>query len=316
MTDKTRPFHAPILRRLLCAGATLCAACPAAAFEPGFPGTATVTSSFQEPLTSYRLPIGPWREGGVEDRLVEGGMEQTAWRIAMPGLSTLALMAPLREQLAHEGWQVIYECETVACGGYDFRYAVALLPEPDMHVDLGDFRYLAASRGDEALSLMVSRSAESGFVQLTRMVPGSLPGAVVESPAPAAPALPAGNLAQVLESQGALALDDLVFASGAAELAAGDYASLAELAAYLAANPARRVALVGHTDASGSLQANVALSRKRAQSVRALLIARYGVAAAQVDAEGVGYLAPRASNLTEEGRTQNRRVEVMLTSTQ
>ena len=40
------------------------------------------------------------------------------------------------------------------------------------------------------------------------------------------------------------------------------------------------------------------------------------ISARQIEAEGVGYLSPRASNLTEEGRTQNRRVEVMMTSTQ
>jgi outer membrane protein OmpA-like peptidoglycan-associated protein len=76
------------------------------------------------------------------------------------------------------------------------------------------------------------------------------------------------------------------------------------------------VAIVGHTDASGGLEANIALSRKRAQAVRNVLIEAFGVPAAQIQAEGVGYLSPRASNLTEAGRTQNRRVEVMLTSTQ
>jgi outer membrane protein OmpA-like peptidoglycan-associated protein len=45
------------------------------------------------------------------------------------------------------------------------------------------------------------------------------------------------------------------------------------------------------------------------------LLTVYGIPAEQVRAEGVGYLAPRASNLTDEGRKKNRRVEVMLTST-
>jgi OOP family OmpA-OmpF porin len=36
---------------------------------------------------------------------------------------------------------------------------------------------------------------------------------------------------------------------------------------------------------------------------------------AQVEAQGVGYLSPRDTNLTDEGRTRNRRVEVILTST-
>ena len=46
------------------------------------------------------------------------------------------------------------------------------------------------------------------------------------------------------------------------------------------------------------------------------LVERHGVDSAQVSYDGVGYLAPRATNLTPEGRTKNRRVEVILTSTQ
>ena len=74
--------------------------------------------------------------------------------------------------------------------------------------------------------------------------------------------------------------------------------------------------LVGHTDAVGGLAANVSLSKRRAESVRAVLISRHGIPAAQVSADGVGPLAPRASNLDAAGQAQNRRVEVFVTSTQ
>ena len=112
-----------------------------------------------------------------------------------------------------------------------------------------------------------------------------------------------------------MALDDLVFASGKAVLEGRDYASLAQLADWLEAHPDRRVTVVGHTDATGALAGNVALSMQRAAAVRDVLVATYGVNAAQVDAQGAGYLAPRDTNQTPEGRQKNRRVEVMLTST-
>jgi OOP family OmpA-OmpF porin len=131
--------------------------------------------------------------------------------------------------------------------------------------------------------------------------------------AAAAPGGPAPGLAAALAQTGAVALDDLTFATGSAQLGPGDFASLRDLAAYLAGNPDRTVALVGHTDASGDLAGNVALSRARAASVRDRLVRDYGAPADRVTAEGVGYLAPRATNLTPEGRTLNRRVEVVLT---
>ena len=83
-----------------------------------------------------------------------------------------------------------------------------------------------------------------------------------------------------------------------------------------ALKPARTVARVGHTDSAGGLDGNIALSKQRAGSVLERLVSDYGVSRLQLEAEGMGYLAPVATNLTEDGRNANRRVEVIITSTQ
>jgi OOP family OmpA-OmpF porin len=123
-------------------------------------------------------------------------------------------------------------------------------------------------------------------------------------------------LAQALDGQGYFILEDLVFQTGSSELGDDAFSSLSTLADYLNANPSRTVALVGHTDSEGSLAGNIALSKKRARSVVKRLISDLGVNKTQLSAEGNGFLSPRASNLTEDGRAQNRRVEVIVTSTQ
>jgi OOP family OmpA-OmpF porin len=288
------------------------------------PAVETVVQS--QPLSSYALPIGPWRDGVVPTRLVEGARTDAAWRVDAAGLTTLQLLAPLRDQLVAAGYSIIWECETQACGGFDFRFAIAALAAPDMHVDLGDFRFLAAERdgsdGPEAVSILVSRSSGAGFVQMVSMGAaldaGSSGLAAQDKPdsTPPPPPPPPADFAAALETGGSVPLDDLIFESGSAALGKGDFDSLDALAAYLAANPGRTVALVGHTDASGALAGNVALSTARAASVRDRLIKEYGVKAQQVMVECLGYLAPRATNLTHEGRAKNRRVEVMITSTQ
>jgi outer membrane protein OmpA-like peptidoglycan-associated protein len=303
---------------------------PAIALTLDFPTPAVISAQLTAPSSTYVLATGPWVATGLPGETISGAVDQTAYRIAGSDISTLSLLTALRTQIESNGFKVIYTCETAACGGFDFRFALQVLPEPGMHVDLGDFRYLSAQRtgatGLEAISLLVSRSSNAGFVQITQAggtvtVPQLT--ASTASPDAPIPPVPAAAIAIAaptelgprLESGGAIALDDLVFASGAATLAVGEYQSLADLAQYLKANPARIVAIVGHTDASGGLEANIALSRKRAQSVRQALVDGLGVPGGQVQAEGVGYLSPRASNLTGAGRTQNRRVEVMLTST-
>lgn len=304
-----------------------------------FPAPATRTAMIANQRASYALPIAPWQKSGLPMRSLEGTVIQSAWQIEAPGLTSLDLMASLRAQLVEAGFKPLFECETEGCGGFDFRFGTAVLPEPDMHVDLGDFRFLSMERPDgdgiEAVSLLVSRSYSKGFVQLTQITRGDAPaitedataaGAVVPTAANSGgvtvamsnrpdPAPATGNIVSRLITGGSATLEGLDFGSGSAELTEGRYASLAELAAWLKSNPDKTIALVGHTDASGGLEANIAISKRRAASVRSRLIETYGIAAKQVEAQGIGYLAPIDSNLTEEGRRKNRRVEAILTST-
>ena len=84
---------------------------------------------------------------------------------------------------------------------------------------------------------------------------------------------------------------------------------LQEVAKSLAANPGVRVEVGGHTDSKGSNAYNLALSRERAKSVEDFLEAN-GVSPGQISSRGYGEASPVASNRTEEGRAQNRRVEL------
>lgn len=296
---------------------------PAAGAAPtlSLPPSAMRTAEDQSAMGSYALPVGPWKDGRVETIRTEGEVTQTAWRIRDGGVTTMGLLATLRDQLGREGFEILFECETDDCGGFDFRFATPCLPEPEMHVDLGDFRFLSARRetggAPDYVSLLVSKSSDSGYVQMTRVgaaLVQPLPIAAAEfSPQETAPS--PDSLADQLVANGKVVLGDLRFATGSTELGDGDFPSLQALADFLRANPDKAIALVGHTDAEGALAANVAVSRKRAQSVADRLVTVHGVNPAQLTADGVGYLSPLASNLTPEGRSQNRRVEAMITST-
>jgi OOP family OmpA-OmpF porin len=297
---------------------------PASALTLDLPAKVLGEETRTEIPGSYALPIGPFDGTTVATRQVEGALDQRAFRLDAPGSTTLALFGPLRDQVLAAGYEIVFECETRSCGGFDFRFNTDVMPEPDMHVDLGDFRFLSAQRGAEAVSVLVSRSSGAAYVQITRVSEAPAVTTPVETPIdmdePEASrsvdkADTDSAIGTALDNVGAAVLDDLVFASGAATLSNGDYPSLAAVAAWLAANPDGTIALVGHTDASGSLAANVALSERRAEAVAEVLVRTFGADPARVAAEGVGFLAPRATNQTEEGRQQNRRVEVIVTST-
>lgn len=288
-----------------------------------FPSNASLQEEVTSPAKSYTLPIGIWDRGEMPSITVEGRMTQQAWRIETGALTTLQLVRPLREQLRNDRYRIIFECQTEACGGFDFRFAVDTLPPPDMRINLGDFRFLAAERttpdGPEYISLFTSRTRQAGYVQITHVGPertDDTPLAVADAPAtPDTEGSTPDGLAAQLDTQGHAVLGGLSFDTGSARLSDGSYASLEALADYLRRYPGRTVALVGHTDASGSLEGNIALSKRRAASVLERLVSDYGADRQQLEAEGMGYLSPIASNLTEEGREANRRVEVIVTAT-
>jgi outer membrane protein OmpA-like peptidoglycan-associated protein len=69
--------------------------------------------------------------------------------------------------------------------------------------------------------------------------------------------------------------------------------------------------IVGHTDDTGSLSHNLDLSRRRAEAVVAGLVNDYEISGDRLTAFGAGPYAPVASNESEEGRKNNRRVELV-----
>ena len=108
----------------------------------------------------------------------------------------------------------------------------------------------------------------------------------------------------------------ILFATNKAELSATAKNSLAQFAQVLNNNRDCDIAIIGHTDNTGSDAINQPLSVSRAQSVNNYLMS-CGVSASQIKSvEGQGSSNPVASNATKEGRQQNRRVEVYMYASQ
>lgn len=287
-------------------------ASPVVALDLSLPKTAVQTfRTVQEP-GAYALPVAPWVDGQLPVERVEGRIEVESWRVPQSGLSSFQLVQPLRDALAAEGYEIVLDCAARDCGGFDFRFGTLVLPAPEMFVSLDDYHFIAARSGEGAVSLLASRGARDGYVQVIRAGKGV--AAPVKAVAPPVVAAATGDLAQRLEAEGHVVLTDVVFQSGSTTLGAGAIGSLDALAEYLKERPARAVMIVGHTDATGSLEANRRVSLARAQATVAYLVAQ-GVAAGQLSAEGAGYMAPLATNLTEAGREANRRVEAVMVST-
>lgn len=104
---------------------------------------------------------------------------------------------------------------------------------------------------------------------------------------------------------------DVLFEVNKADLKAGSIRNLDKLVDFLTGYPDREIRVEGHTDSTGAADYNLGLSQRRAESVRDLLVDR-GVDPGRITTEGLGEEYPVASNSTESGRQQNRRVEIIL----
>lgn len=104
---------------------------------------------------------------------------------------------------------------------------------------------------------------------------------------------------------------DILFATDSTAIRADLQADLAALAQNLRDYPNSTVQVIGHTDNVGSASYNEDLSLRRANAVANVLVSQ-GVSTTRVSTIGLGENQPVATNLTAEGRSQNRRVEIVI----
>ena len=105
----------------------------------------------------------------------------------------------------------------------------------------------------------------------------------------------------------------LSFGVGSADLRAGQQSLITKVAAAVQKFPGGEVRIEGHTDDTGSRDANLRLSRRRAETVARVLEQEMGLESESVATEGIGPDRPIALNSTADGRARNRRIDVVIT---
>ncbi|MEG1544837.1 MAG: OmpA family protein [Tannerellaceae bacterium] len=103
----------------------------------------------------------------------------------------------------------------------------------------------------------------------------------------------------------------ILYATNSSTLSDASMNALGNFATSLKANPDTNIKVIGHTDNTGKVDYNQILSEKRARSVYDYLQMQ-GVAANRMAYEGKGVHQPVADNSTPEGRSLNRRVEILI----
>lgn len=117
------------------------------------------------------------------------------------------------------------------------------------------------------------------------------------------------DFSRTIQSTGRFISYGILFDTDSDRIKPESAGAIKSIAFGLQANPELKLRIEGHTDSTGNAAHNQDLSKRRAEAVKAVLIAEFQVDAGRLTAEGMGASKPIAENDTPQGRAQNRRVE-------
>jgi OmpA-OmpF porin, OOP family len=114
-----------------------------------------------------------------------------------------------------------------------------------------------------------------------------------------------------INNTGHVSVYGIFFDSGKAVIKPESDSAIVQISKLLKNNETLKLYVVGHTDNVGNIEANMKLSKDRADAVVNVLLTKYGILSARLKSYGVASLVPVASNDNEEGKAKNRRVELV-----
>lgn len=265
----------------------------------------------------------------------QGKVTRTIY-IAPQGRSSLEVMTNFTDAVAAKGFEPVYRCTAAECGdsfvtlkyrwdlneakvlGENYEHQRRLMVDA-VFDQLVDIRYTLFKKtgadGDSYVGLYGGLHRGGGFGNNSAALSDRV-GVLVEIVEPRAmdrrmEVVSAAEIGSKVMADGKAIFYGIQFDFDKADIKPESEPQLGEMAKFLTANPAAKVFIVGHTDNKGTVDYNLGLSGRRADAVAKALVARHKIAAARLTPRGLGPLSPVASNREEDGRTKNRRVEMV-----
>ena len=257
--------------------------------DPGFSEYKVVTGLNQNGKTDDEI-IKTTRVSGELTRLFYENPQQR---------SPHEIFANYKEALEKAGFKILFACAETACGP---SWASSRWGRVNgMKYVSSPMWFLAAQRTKDETYVAVS------VVKLRHQI-DVLQGKPMET---GLVTVTAEALKKGLAAEGRAVLDGIVFDHDKATIKPESKAALDVIAGFLKSDPGLKVFIVGHTDTVGTLDYNLKLSHQRAEAVVNALVKNHGIAADRLSAHGVGPLSPARTNRSEQGKSQNRRVEMV-----
>ncbi len=250
--------------------------------------------------------------GGLGD-FIGGGAEKLTSSIKDTSRGNVSM--PVQEESTSGGFNFWPWLIGLALAGLGFYFLKGCNGTKSTEVTTDSLSAAVASVGDSAASLAsaVGDSASAVVASFSKKLSSGFEikgnGNGIES-----------SLISFIEDQGKAVdkttwfnFDNLLFDTGKSTLKPESDVQITNIAEIMKAFPAVKLKIGGYTDNVGSEASNMKLSTARAKATEAAIVAK-GIDAARLEAEGYGPQNPVASNDTEEGRAQNRRIAARVTA--
>jgi outer membrane protein OmpA-like peptidoglycan-associated protein len=180
---------------------------------------------------------------------------------------------------------------------------LTFFPRAKGHEQLAAER-LAAEKAAEEARIAAAAAAAAQAAEEARIAAEKAAAEKAAAPAPAPPPPPPAPVE---------AREEIAFPSSSDRLSNIAKAKLDEVALRLKQSPAATALIIGHADSQGSDAVNQALGLRRAEAAKTFLVTRHQIDGNRIAVESRGASEPIASNDTEAGREQNRRVVIVVT---
>jgi outer membrane protein OmpA-like peptidoglycan-associated protein len=309
-----------------------------------------IVSYDDKAFDEYLLPTAPLRMDPDRDRRdghnnrwfaptealeLEGRVVRLVY-LTPEGRSPLEVMRNYRDEIEAQGGRALFECKREECGGDPGRssgggggeMSLAMVLRPAERIAdpllstgacaqterIHDQRYLAAALPDAPAHLSVlafvlktgqsCRALNGRTIAVVDLIEGKAREQRMVT-------IDAPEMARAIDATGRIAIYGILFDFDQATVKPESAAVLAEIATLLRSDAGLKLLVVGHTDNAGGFDYNRDLSQRRAEAVVTKLVQDHGADQARLFPVGVSFAAPVASNQTEEGRGQNRRVELV-----
>lgn len=249
---------------------------------------------------------------------VEGALTRVSYRLPDPQRSSLEVFRNYEQSLTEDGWEIIWKASGKAELGNPFTHLYENIKDNDQLFTYSDAdtHFLSAKKSDQGLyaTLFVTKyqygltrglkvNKGDPIVQLDVLQTKQMEQKMV--------LVKAEEMQKSISQTGRIALYGILFDFNRADIKPESEPTIEEMAKLLKSAPGLRVVITGHTDSVGDFEFNRDLSQKRAASVVKALTSKHGIEASRLIPFGASFASPVATNQTEEGRSKNRRVEIV-----